>query len=275
LLALVIALLVIVLLLAVVVAGLLRSHADILRSLHSLGVGVGDPGAPATGLDAGHPVSLLTSSPQPHLPAERSSAVHDLEGVTPSGEAVVVAVEAAPLTLLAFLTSGCESCARLWGSLGDPAQRRLLPPQVRVVAVTKGPEWESQALVESRAPAGIQVVMSTAAWADYEIPGSPYFVLLNGSGRRRAGEGVGHDLAQIAGLVGRSFADDAAQATGAFASRSAPFAVGLNGAQRESHNDAVLRAAGIGPGHPSLYPRTAEDVFPRPRNAGEPSSGGQ
>ncbi len=32
-----------VLLLGVLVAGLLRSHADILRSLHELGVGVGDP----------------------------------------------------------------------------------------------------------------------------------------------------------------------------------------------------------------------------------------
>jgi hypothetical protein len=33
----------VVLLLGVFVAGLLRSHADILRSLHELGVGVGDP----------------------------------------------------------------------------------------------------------------------------------------------------------------------------------------------------------------------------------------
>ena len=33
----------IVLLLAVLVAGLLRSHADILKALHDLGAGVGDP----------------------------------------------------------------------------------------------------------------------------------------------------------------------------------------------------------------------------------------
>ena len=33
----------VVLVLGVLVAGLLRSHADILRSLHELGVGVGDP----------------------------------------------------------------------------------------------------------------------------------------------------------------------------------------------------------------------------------------
>ena len=34
---------VVVLLLAVLVAGLLRSHADILKALHDLGVGVGEP----------------------------------------------------------------------------------------------------------------------------------------------------------------------------------------------------------------------------------------
>ncbi len=33
----------VVLLLGILVAGLLRSHADILRSLHELGLGVGDP----------------------------------------------------------------------------------------------------------------------------------------------------------------------------------------------------------------------------------------
>jgi hypothetical protein len=43
--ALAIVLSVVVLLLAVLVAGLLRSHADILKALHDLGVGVGEPGA--------------------------------------------------------------------------------------------------------------------------------------------------------------------------------------------------------------------------------------
>jgi hypothetical protein len=42
--ALAIVLSVVVVLLAVLVAGLLRSHADILKALHDLGVGVGEPG---------------------------------------------------------------------------------------------------------------------------------------------------------------------------------------------------------------------------------------
>ena len=58
----------VVLVLGVLVAGLLRSHADILRSLHELGVGVGDPASAArrparpggtggggTGTDGGRP----------------------------------------------------------------------------------------------------------------------------------------------------------------------------------------------------------------------------
>ena len=47
---------VVVLLLAVLVAGLLRSHADILKALHDLGVGVGEPGvAPRGRTGHGHP----------------------------------------------------------------------------------------------------------------------------------------------------------------------------------------------------------------------------
>ena len=37
---------------------------------------------------------------------------------------------------------------------------------------------------------------------------------------------------------------------------------GLGGPEREEAVDDVLRRAGIGPGDPSLYPRSLEDVFP-------------
>jgi hypothetical protein len=46
----------VVLLLGILVAGLLRSHADILKALHDLGAGVGDPaidGSPAHGFHHG------------------------------------------------------------------------------------------------------------------------------------------------------------------------------------------------------------------------------
>jgi hypothetical protein len=40
--------------------------------------------------------------------------------------------------------------------------------------------------------------------------------------------------------------------------------VGLDGPGRESDNDAELRAAGVLPGDPSLYPTSLEDLYGPP-----------
>jgi hypothetical protein len=218
----------------------------------------------------------------PPLPSERSSnSAHDIEGVTVGGDAVAISVHAAPLTLFAFLSSGCASCAAMWTALGDEQQLRMLPPQARVVAVTKGPEFESPGAVAARAPRGVTVVMSTAAWGDYEVPGSPFFVLVDGAAARRVGEGVANQFSQIADLVRRAAVDAGPAPDGdgrgaghgtqsgsagrrartSRASASRASALGLDGAEREAANDEELAAAGITPGHPSLYPRSLEDVF--------------
>ena len=55
----------VVLLLGILVAGLLRSHADILRSLHELGVGVGDPAAAGAAAPVAAPVTLAPPAPGP------------------------------------------------------------------------------------------------------------------------------------------------------------------------------------------------------------------
>jgi hypothetical protein len=259
-LALVVVLLVVTVLLAVVVTGLLRSHADIIRALHSLGVGVGDPAAGHVPADqsasASVPVQLSTGPP---LPGERkASSSHDIEGVTPDGDAIVFAMDAAPQTLLAFLSSGCASCGHFWSALGDPAQVKLLPPGIRIVVVTKGPEWEIPSSVAARAPRGVDVVMSNDAWGDYEVPGSPYFALIDGARGVRVGEGVANQWSQIADLVHRA-RDDVRPPKGATAGKAT--ALGLNGPERETANDQQLMAAGIFPGDPSLYPRRLEDVF--------------
>jgi hypothetical protein len=257
-LALVVVLLVVTVLLGMVVTGLLRSHADIIKALHGLGVGVGDP--------LGHdhaptetPVHLRAGPP---LPAERSSAsVHDLEGVSPTGDAVVVSMATAGLTLVAFLSSGCASCAGFWSALADPARLGLLPHGVRVVVATKGPEWESPEAIATKAPPRIPVVMSSAAWGDYEVPGSPYFALVDGPAGRRIGEGVGAGWEQVVDLVNRAEGDARAQAAPGRTSTSRATAAGLDGPERERRNDEELLAAGIGPGHESLYPRRLEDIF--------------
>ena len=112
---------VVVLLLGVLVAGLLRSHADILKALHDLGAGVGDPtgttGTADRGPSPGVPVTM-----GPPLPGERNStSAPAVAGVTPGGDALAVSVAtSAHATLLAFLSSGCHTCAGFWQSFGEP-----------------------------------------------------------------------------------------------------------------------------------------------------------
>jgi len=277
---------VVVVLLAGLVAGLLRSHADILRALHSLGVGVGDPssGEPADAdgpdsvTDGDHPgrQSRDRTAARFHLgtamPAGRDSvSAHDLTGVGADGEALHIPVtHTQHFTLLAFLTSGCTTCTGFWDALAEP-ERRGLPAEVRPVIVTKGPELELPAEVRSRAPSDVAVVMSSKAWDDYEVPGSPFFVLVDGRRSERAGEGVGRRFEQVAELVKRALADarSAEGPSGRGPSARIAFAGGLDGGAREALNDRDLMAAGIHPGHPSLYPSSLDEVV-----AGPPVPGG-
>ena len=257
-LALVVVLLVVVVLLGVVVTGLLRSHADIIRALHTLGVGVGDPAGEAEAPATPAPVPVNIGPP---LPSERSaSSAPDIEGVSPDGDALAVSMAASPQTLLAFLSSGCSTCALFWSALSQPQQLRLLPGGVRVVVVTKGPEWESPNAVAAKVPADVTVVMSSQAWTDYEVPGSPYFALVDGARGIRVGEGVANQWAQIADLVERARGDERPPTAGRTTSVRAR-SLGLNGTERESRNDEELMAAGIFPGDPSLYPQRLDDVF--------------
>jgi hypothetical protein len=285
-----------VLLLAVLVAGLLRSHADILKALHELGVGVGEPsggdaddhgghnrghghergrspgpngGDPAPG---GGGVMSVPLTMGPPLPGERNStSAPTVAGVTPGGDALAVAVAGADhLTLLAFLSSGCSTCAGFWEAFRQPDHLGL-PGGTRLVVVTKGPEMEIPAEVAARTPPGLPVVMSTEAWGDYEVPGSPFFVLVEGRTGRRIGEGVANHFHQVAELVRRAEADARSFTLG---SRSRAHAEGLDGPARELANDRELKDAGILPGDPSLYPSSLADVYgpidPARRSGGVP-----
>jgi hypothetical protein len=239
----------VVLLLGILVAGLLRSHADILRSLHELGVGVGDPSAAPV---ASAPVTLATPASGSTLGAALAVA-----GVTPTGDARAVAVDNSDdLTLLGFLSSGCTGCAAFWDALQDPG-RLQLPDRTRVVIVTKGPDREVPSEVRSRTTGRVPVVMSTEAWLDYQVPGSPFFVLVDGATGRKVGQGVASHIGQLAELVRRAEHDRSSPGGGRGRGEGS-----LGGPAREAAADEVLAAAGILPGDPSLYPRTLDDVFP-------------
>jgi hypothetical protein len=269
---------VVVLVLAVLVAGLLRSHADILKALHDLGVGVGEPGGlHGQPSDAGAgPSAGVTGVPLtigPPLPGERdSTSTPAIAGVTPGGDALAVSVTGGDhLTLVAFLSSGCATCAGFWKAFRQPDQLGL-PDRSRLVVVTKGPEMEIRAEVAAQAPPGLTVLMSTEAWADYEVPGSPFFVLVDGRSGRRIGEGVAHHFHQVAELVRRADADARDFTVGTTTGRA--FAEGLDGPERERANDRELLAAGILPGDPSLYPSSLDDVHGQggPRTAPGPAT---
>lgn len=220
---------VLLVLLLLLVAGLLRSHAEILRRL-------GPPGEPADAVIA--PPAGVRSAPEGPAPA--------LTGPTPAGDVVTLdfAGGTAAPTLLAFLTSGCTTCAGFWETLGE----RRLPPEVQTVIVAHGPDRERPARLRTLAPPGLPVVMSSAAWEDYAVPGAPYFVLVDGAVR---GEGVATTWQALASLVGDAI-EDRREADRAL---PVPASEGLAaGPQRARRVEETLAAAGIGPEHPSLYP---------------------
>lgn len=249
----------VVVLLAVLVAGLLRSHADVLRALHSLGARIGDPGASDTGEIA--PTAGAAAVPVPaRVAGPTGRRAPDLVGVTPSGEAAGISAGGGPM-LVAFLSSGCGTCAGFWQSLGAGEGAALAP--ARVVAVTRDPAEESPSALGARlGPGGsaaeISVVMSSAAWDGYGVPGSPYFVYVDAEGRV-AGEGTASRWDQLVSLCAQAAADGPGPL--AAGGRSGGGSVGgpppgpwATDADREARADRELLAAGIRPGHPSLYP---------------------
>jgi hypothetical protein len=214
--------------LLVLVAGLLRSHAEILRRLEDA-TSAGSSGA-ASGVAVGVGEIPEAAAP-PRVPGSPAAAV---AGPTPDGDALALdfSGRAGEPTLLAFLTSGCSTCAGFWATLGEPR----LPAGVRTVVVTHGEERERPAKLRKLAPGGVPVIMSSEAWRDYAVPGSPYFVLVDRSVR---GEGAATSWSALASLVSDAIEDER-EAT--------------DGTARADAAERKLAAAGIGPEHPSLYP---------------------
>jgi len=248
---------VVVALLAVLVAGLLRSHAEILRSLHELGVDLDPDHEPGDSAPAR--VRATTSSFDHSTRKPAGAVAHDVVGETPFGDAASISIAGAQhATLIAFLTSGCSTCAELWTAFAQPGLR--VPGDARLVVVTKGPEAESPARVRKLVPPDIPVVMSTAAWEAYDVPIAPYFAFVDGPSSRVVGEGAAGSWDHLTQMLEQALAD-AGLSSGRRRRRR-----GLHGAAREARADARLLAAGIKPGDPSLYPTSAADLLAEPES---------
>ena len=233
---------VLLVLLLVLVVGLLRSQAELLRRI-----------GPARD-------DLLPASDRPPELAVRPPLAGDakpgdggghpapaISGATLSGDPVVLdlgGVSAAPV-LLAFLTSGCTTCRQFWEALGEDDL-----PGVQTVIVAKGSDRDRPSRLRELAPPAVPVIVSSMAWEDYRVPGSPYFVLVD---RTVRGEGVASTWTALRSLVADALAD-----AGTAADLST---VPL----RARRVDEVLAASGIRPGDPSLYPTDAPARTPSSR----------
>ena len=213
--------------LGLLACGLLRSHAAVLRALDGV--------APRPGATR---VRLTTRRP----PTSAATEAVDLAGTTPSGEPVLVRVSEHD-TLIAFLSSGCNTCSAFWpaaGSLGVEL------PGTPVVVVTKGDESPDR--IRALSGDAVAVVMSTDAWDAYDVPLTPYFVHV--SGGQIVGQGSGASWPQVVSLLHQARGD-------------ARWA--------EADVDRQLLAAGLRPGDPSLYPSLRSGTEPALRSGTQPA----
>jgi hypothetical protein len=248
-------------LLAVLVLGLLRSHALILRALHELGAGPElekDAGAGAGAAPAPGPVAVQIEPGV--VPATRagSSRALDVVGEDLRGRPAHVELAGAGsgATLLAFLTSGCSVCLTFWEEFGPDTET---PGDSRLVVVAKGSAEDSPATLAKLARPGLEVVASSGAWVDYDIPGSPYFVLVEDG--VVTGEGSATNWPSVRDLLQQAVHDSAharaaAGRTGPGGDSAAVLGTGnaaVGGRDDLSRIDSELAAAGIHPGHHSLF----------------------
>lgn len=214
---------VVIALLLLLVAGLLKSHAEILRRLDRLEGSSDTPSASGS--------ASLRASGLAAVPAT------SISGSGPDGSSVTISLEHRDsVTLLAFLSSGCASCRLFWTQLREGVE--LPTPNTRPLVVTKGPRSESPAKIRELASDGIPVLMSDDVWDEFRVPLTPYFMLV-GNGGTVIGEGSASSMEHLVSLF-RQAVDD-----------SDPTRMGTR--DRELFTDEQLSRSGIEPGDASLY----------------------
>ena len=244
------------------VVGLLRSHASMLKAFHDVGLGedalagtAAPDGARVSGMQIRPPGDAgIRTVPGVAAPSATSALgrLADIDGVDPQGGAVRVGLSGAKgTTLLAFLSTGCSTCHDFWRAFGTDEIDAVPGDDTRVVVVTRGPEEESPAAVAELAPPRVTTVMSSAAWDAYDVPVSPYFLLVDAA-HGVVGEGASASWSQVVDLLAKAAADAGLPADrGSRLSRRALLSGG--GREREQRADRELADAGIGPGSPDLY----------------------
>ena len=136
-------------------------------------------------------------------------------------------------TLLAFLSSGCATCAEFWETLAQPLLSDRCPDRDRH-SRTRPRAARPAALPRARRRASRHVL---AGMGRLRRPRVAYFVLVDGT---IAGEGVATTWPALSSLVNDAIEDQ----------------LDMHAPTRAETIEATLAAAGIGPDHPSLRPET-------------------
>jgi hypothetical protein len=213
---------IVIALLVVLVAGLLRSHAEILRQLHALG---------------GGEHQTETFVPPPRRSGLGPTPIGSLIGSTPDGGTASVALTGSRgYSLLAFLSTTCTSCQPFWQGLSDD----LNFSGARPIVVTKDPGEESPADITRMAAGKVTTVMSSDAWDAFKVPATPYFALVDNANAAVVGEGSAANWGRVGEMVSRAISD-----------HSHPLHISTSA--RKADVDEELKEAGIEPGDQRLY----------------------
>lgn len=226
------------------VLGLLRSHADLLARVAELAEREPGP-SPEPSRDA---------MPEGVVPAPATIAqttVSSIEGLDHELEPYRLAIGdvPAPYLLVAFLSTSCFSCLDIWRDVieagEDAGTIAAGDDAAALVIVLKAREYENlgKAVALAR-ETPVPVVLSGSAWSELEVPGSPYFALIDTAEQRVVGAGSAQSWEQLKSLASDGMLELS------LAARPSSNGGGYRSIIEREDDD--LARAGIHPGHASL-----------------------
>lgn len=127
----------------------------------------------------------------------------------------------------------------------------MLPIKPSEATLAPGPAPIRAVPCAGPAPPGAKTVLSSAAWQDYDVPGSPFFALVDGTSNRMVGSGTAASWDQMRNMLRTALGD--------YLLEVESNNDGTSGRDRERRADQALLAAGIGRDHPSVNPDFGTD----------------
>jgi len=247
------------------VIGLLRSHAEMLLRIARLEEGIATGSLPQL-------TSAARSMPDGVVPAPptiNQIRVEALKGVDSDlrPSECRVGDQREGYLLLAFLSTTCLSCLDIWRDIieGGPEARQVEANGdiAKVLIVLKGRDEENLGKVRALASeTPVPVMLSAETWGELEVPGSPYFTLIDARAQVVVGAGSAQSWPQLSSLASDGMLE---LALAADLSASSPHVRRGYRSIIEQEDDELARA-GILPSHPSLTAPPMDESSVAPEN---------